>query len=66
MEEILAKFFSMKEEINPLTGKHIPQNKRIEAMIPIIRNKVYGKEYNKDERICAAQVIIEILKEKNK
>ena len=40
------------------------QKKRIESMYKIIQNDVYAHKYTTKERICAAELIVEILKGK--
>lgn len=63
MEEIIGTFIISRDMRHPLSGEPISKTRRMNEMYEIVTNSVYNKEYNKDERILAAELIKKILQE---
>lgn len=51
MEKVLSQYVQDKSITNPLTGKHLSINQRIDNMYNIITNKIYGEKFTIEERI---------------
>lgn len=61
--EIIGKFISMKECVHPQTGQPLSKRKRMDAMYGIATNSYYQKNFTKEERLLATDLIKEIIKE---
>ncbi len=61
--DILGKFISMKESNHPITGQPLSKRKRMDEMYSIATNSYYQKNFTKEERLLAAELIKKIIEE---
>lgn len=63
MEKVIARFIELKEYKHQLTKKPLSKNYRMDEMLSIVKNEIYGSNYTKEERLLAVDFIKEIVKE---
>jgi len=63
INEIFSEYLHDKEVRNPLNDEPLSETKRLYSMYQYVSNCLYNRDYCKEARILACQLMIKILEE---